>query len=212
MPVISDSMQHGTKESFFEYELSRREDFMAVINDELKLAAKVDGVDLHRNTCDRKPVSQYPMVSAYINYIHEKYPYIRYDYFKDEFVLYTQRKASIMYYAEQQRIFEDSLGSADKLKALSGTWFPGVPVSVLSNIQQQVDEYLEGNHWLNGERTITGKERDMILSDLNRITGENSKQLKTLLGHYGYILTTYGKKTWSPSDIAKAPGTGGEVA
>lgn len=78
-------MQHGTKESFFEYELSRWEDFMEV-NDDLRQAAKVDGVDLHRNTCDRKPVSQYPMVSAYINYIHEKYPYIRYDYCKDEFV------------------------------------------------------------------------------------------------------------------------------
>lgn len=211
--IITDSTQHGTKESYFEYELSRREDFLAVINDELAKAAKMDGVDLHQNTWARKPVSQYPTVSAYIDYIHEKFPYIRYDYFKDEFVLYTQRKASILYYAEQQQIFADSVGSADKLKALSDTWFPGVPVSVLSDLQQQVDDYLENNHWLNSERTIKGEERGMILEDLNRITGENSKQLKTLLGHYGYLLTTHGKKAKSPSDIVRIPeGDEGEVA
>ena len=211
--IVTDSAQHGKKEKRFEYRLSSREDLLKIINDELGKVAKADGIDLHRNTIGRKSVGQYPVVSAYIRYIHEKFPYIKYDYFKDEFALYSQRGDSISYYDEQQRIFVDSISSSDKLEQLAGTWFPGVPVTVLSNIQEQVDEYLESNHWLNGERAIKNEERILILADLNRITGENSKQLKTLLRHYGYLLTTHGKKTWSTSDIVKIPDSGeGEVA
>ena len=72
-------------------------------------------------------------------------------------------------------------------------------------IQEQVDEYLESNNWLNGQRDIRGEERDLILADLNRITGEDFKQPKSLLGNFGYLLTIYGKKKSSPADIVKIP-------
>ena len=204
--IITDSTQYGGKESRFEYLLSKEEDQLSAINKVLAQVAKKDGVDLHRRTRGRRPVSEYPNVSDYIKHIHGKFPYIRYDYFKDQFALYHQRKASIRYYEEQQRIFAESLSSPEKLKELADTWFPGVPVTVLSNIQQLVDEYLESSRWLNGERTMVGTDRNQILEDLNRITGEGSKQLGSLLKHYGYLLNTNGKKTSSPSAITKIRG------
>ena len=202
--IITDSTPHsGSRESRYEYRLSIQEGLLPAINRELEEAAKMDGVDLHRRTRGRKPVSEYPNVNEYITHIHGKFPYIRYDYFKDQFALYHQRKSSIRYYKEQQRMFTESLSSPEKLKKLADTWFPGVPVTVLTNIQQQVDEYLESNHWLNGERTMVGTDRKQILDDLNKITGEDSKQLGTLIKHYGYLLNKPGHKSQSPSTITK---------
>ena len=210
--IITDSAQHEAKESRFEYRFSRRGDLLAIINDELKKAAKTDNVDLHQNFLDRKPVGQYPTVKGYIRYIHEKFPYIRYNYFKDEFVFYKQRRDSFMYYADQHRLFESCLSSPEMLEQLASSWFPGVPVTVLSNVQQRVDEYFESNHWLNGERVIKDKERKQILADLNEITAEGCKQLKTLLGHYGYSLNKPGHKADSPATIIRIQSIEGEVA
>lgn len=206
--IITDSTQHsGSKESRFEYWLSMQEGLLPAVNKELEEAAKMDGVNLHRRAYTRKPVSEYPNVSDYIKYIHAKFPYIRYDYFKDQFALYHQRKTSIRYFEDQQRMFTESLSSPEKLKKLADTWFPGVPVTVLPNIQQQVDEYLEYNHWLNQERVIQGRERDLILSDINSITGKDNKQLKTTLRYFGYMLETDGtKKRTSKSVITKIVG------
>lgn len=201
--IVTDSQPHESKESSFEYQLTSKKDFLKVINDHLEALCKVDQVDLHDLSKSRKPAHKYPHIGAYIDYIHEKFPYIRYDYFKDKFVLYVQRKHSIEYFKSQLEIFDRCLSSPDELERLANSWFPNVPVTVLSNVQERIDEYLKNNQWLNEGRVIQGDERDEILRAINGISAEGAKQLKTLLGKYGYSLETDGNKRTSRSTITK---------
>lgn len=135
----------------------------------------------------------------FIDFIHGKFPYIRYDYFLDSFVYYPERAVSKAYYAQQHQTYQEAAKTALGLKNLIGQWFPGVPCSVdvtlAEDVQRQVDEYLTQNNWLNGQREIRQNERREILAQLNRITGENSRQLASILGHYGYSLRASSHRT-----------------
>lgn len=201
--VITDSRQHEKTESRFEEPFTTQEKLVQLINNYLQKVCKMDHVNLRDESQSRKPIVEYPNVNGFIEYIHEKYPYIRYDYFRDEFVVFSQRKQSIAYYKKQQTIFDRCLTTPAELKKLANAWFPNVPVEILCNTQGRVDEYLLENRWLGGQRKIAKEERDEILNALNEITGQQSKQLKTALRKLGYLLETDGKKATSPSTITK---------
>ena len=97
--------------------------------------------------------------------------------------------------------------------ALAKTWFPKVECSVSraakSHAEKRmlVERYLEHNDWLDGKRDIRQAERAEILFAVNRIAGENAKNLGSLLSRYGFSLDikTRSKKSNAPYMITRIP-------
>ena len=193
--IVADSITHHDQESRFERKLSKYEALIPTINAYYQSLCAELGLNLHDpEDIFRKPAHEIEGLGNFIDYIHGKFPYIRYDYFTDEFVFYTEREDGKDYYAQQHSIYHNAVKTAAGLQSLAARWFPGIPahvdISLEGDIQQAVDEYLTNNHWLNGQREIRQNERRIILNALNEITGENSRQLGTILRHYGYLISS----------------------
>ena len=189
--IVVDSVPHHDLESRYERKLTKSDSFIPSINAYYQSLCQSLNIDLHDpEDIFRKPAYKINDLGDFIDYIHGKFPYIRYDYFKEEFVFYPEREEGKDYYTQQHSIYSNAAKSAAGLQALAAQWFPGIPshvdVSLEGDIQRAVDDYMARNHWLDNAREIRQDETRIILNDLNRITGENSRQLATILHHYGY--------------------------
>ncbi len=191
--IVVDSVVHHDQESRYERKLSKSESFIPNINTYYQSLCQRREIDLYDpEDIFRQPAHCIVDLGDFIDYIHAKFLYIRYDYFTDKFVFYSERESGKAYYAQQHRTYSEATRTSAGLQNLASQWFPGIPVHVDINlagdIQQAVDKYLHQNNWLNGQREIRQAERTEILRELNRLTGENSRQLGTILHHYGYQL------------------------
>lgn len=207
--IVVDSVPHHDIESRYERKLTKSDCFIPAINAYYQSLCQDLGIDLHDpENVFRKPAYRIEDLGDFIDYIHGKFPYIRYDYFKDEFVYYSEREEGKNYYAQQHRIYDDAAKTVAGLQALAAQWFPGIPsyvdINLDGDIQQAVDDYLTNNLWLNGQRIIRQNERREILNELNRITGEDSRQLGSILRHYGYQLNSNSKRSDARCTITKA--------
>ena len=150
-------------------------------------------------------------IAAYIDYVHKRFPYIRFDYFTNCFKYYPEREAGRRYYQVQNEIFEEAKTLAGDLIGLARSWFPNAECTVardaLSYVdkQQDVEQYLWENNWLDGKREIKQKERKLLLWIINWITVENAKNLGSLLKKYGFKLVskTRSKKSDAPYMITQ---------
>lgn len=206
--IVVNSVPHHDLESRYERKLTKSDNFIPTINAYYQSLCQSLDIDLHDpEDIFRKPAYKIDDLGDFIDYIHGKFHYIRYDYFKDEFVFYPEREEGKDYYAQQHSIYANAAESAAGLQALAEQWFPGIPsyvdVNLTEDVQRAVDEYLSSSNWLDGQRVIRQNERREILNDLNRITGENSRQLATLLSHYGYRLQANSHKTNAPHTITR---------
>lgn len=93
----------------------------------------------------------------FIDFIHNKFPYTRYDYFPDKFVYYKEGTHSKDYYAEQ-RIYVQASDSSVGLIALTQSWFPNVPCTDSAKLKgdmiEEIRNYLTKGNWLDGKRDI----------------------------------------------------------
>ena len=207
--IVVDSVPHHDMESRFERKLTKSNDFIPAINAYYQSLCQDQGIDLHDpEDIFRQPAHRIESLGDFIDYIHGKFPYIRYDYFTDEFVFYSEQEEGKDYYAHQHSTYRNAAKTTAGLQALAARWFPGIPsyveVSLEGDIQQAVDSYLTNNRWLNGERAIRQNECRIILDNLNRITGENSRQLSTILRHYGYQIGSNSHRSDARRTITKA--------
>lgn len=206
--IVIDSVPNSDLESRFEKGLTTSTGLIPAINTYFYALCKSNGLDL-QDTEDtlRCPTCSNQEIADCMDYIHGKFPYLRYDYFTDQFVYYSERESSKAYYSEQHQIFNRAKYASRRLIQLANQWFPGIPCSVSIQLpgdtQLAVDDYLRQNHWLDNQRDIQDPERKEILENLNRITGSNSRQLKSLLRAYHYLLKTNGKKRTSYSTITR---------
>jgi hypothetical protein len=208
--IVIDSSPHYDQESRYERALSKSNSFIPSINAYYELLCQSLGIDLHDpEDILRKPAHCIETLGDFIDFIHLKFPYICYDYFTDEFVFYAEREDGKNYYAQQHRIYSEAAKTSSGLHELASQWFPGIPVHIdadlAGDIQQAVDDYLSQNNWLNGQRIIRQNERTELLRELNLITGENSRQLSTILRHYGYQLQANSHRTNALHTITRIP-------
>lgn len=183
--VVTNSRPHSNKESTYEWGLTSREDFLDSINKDLLGVFK-------RSEYDRdlyRPVTTYPQIKAYIKFIHDKFPYLRYDYFDNKFVLYTQRKGSISYYSAQNEKFDGTKKSVLQLYPIAKEWFPTSEVSDEILHIAEVDAYIEENKLVG--REVSTEElaalKAYIIAFPHKSHKENAQEA-TLLKHYGYKL------------------------
>lgn len=207
--IITDSTPHIDMEDSNEQPFSKGSAVIDTINRYFNTLCKENDIDLKDPDCFRPVICKVEALGKFIDFIHNKFPYIRYDYFTDTFVYYKEREASKAYYAEQRRIYHQAACTSSGLVELANRWFPAVPCTVRAkpkkDIAEAVQHYLSSENWLDGRREIRGNERAEILKELNRITGKRYKTLRPALREWGYLITTRGHKPESPSDITTIP-------
>ena len=146
------------------------------------------GDDLSKN------VRSYDKLADFIDFIHAKFPYIRYDYFTNTFLFYPERRMSKQYAANQSARYRSAVEQQEGLKELAHEWFPGSSCTISDrqileqDAQRAVDEYLADNHWLDASTTVRSAEKAIILEALITLTGKSFKTLGPALKRYGYIL------------------------
>ena len=122
------------------------------------------------------------LLADYISFIHEKFPYIRFDFAIDEFVCYPERARGRQYYRIQNELF-DSCRSKEELIALANTWFPGaecyVETRFFEDARVALREYLVSKMWLGTK--VRNKHKAEILNKTRELTGADFKQLKRAL-------------------------------
>jgi len=206
--VIADSTPHSDMEDSNERPFSKDANTLKTINSYFRSLCKEHEVELEATDCIRPVIYKVEALGKFIDFIHNKFPYIRYDYFTDTFVYYKERAISKDYYAEQRRIYEEASQTTDGLTALAQRWFPAVPckvsVKLRGDMVEEIRRYLSDGNWLDGNREIRDAERAEILNELKRITGCDYGTLGPALKEWGYILKTVGKKANSPSTITAA--------
>ena len=196
--LIFNSTPHPDMELPLESDFSMRDDIINSVNRYFQEKCDQHAYPLFDDEAWVKPVYYVDEVNAVLEYIHKKFPYIRFDYFTKQFVPYPERVISKAYYREQQNLFAEASGSETGLVMLAQQWYPGIECSVSKKMGQllfmdkkdKVDKYLSENHWLNGERTIRQAERQQILAELKEILviEDQTMKLSSLLKKLKYKL------------------------
>lgn len=207
--VIVNSTPHTDSEDHNEKPFSKDTVVLDAINTHFRGLCHDNNIELDQPDCFRPVIHEVEPLGKFIEFIHNKFPYIRYDYFVDKFVYYEEREQSKEYYAEQRRIYDYASYTSSGLVALAHSWFPTVPCTVSvkpkGDMAEEIQKYLTDGHWLDGERPIRGEERTEILNELKRITGEPYKTLAPALKDWGYLLEVHGHKPSSLSTISVIP-------
>ena len=207
--VIVDSTPHIDMEDSNERPFSEDTVVIDAVNTYFKKLCRDIGIDLNDPDCLSPVIHTVETLGKFIEFIHNKFPYIRYDYFTDTFVYYKEPAASKDYYEEQRRIYQQAADTSAGLVALAQSWFPNVPCTVsvktMGDMAEEIRHYLESENWLDGKRNMRNKERAEILSMLKKITGEDYRTLGPALKEWGYRLDINGKKPTSQSTISVIP-------
>lgn len=201
--IVVDSKPHLDFEDEYEAEISRYPKFISAIESKLYDLCIENGYNLWEDNVEelawRKSIVKHEKLKKIIDYIHNKFPYIRFDYFDYRFKYYPDRLKSRKYYYSEDLKYKNAVQSSGTLKALTGEWFPNVPVHIskkvklLKDTEAAVLDYLEGNGWANKGKVIRKEQIKEILNELNTITGNENKSLKPLLNKYGYDLVPANK-------------------
>lgn len=210
--VIVDSEAYACENELHEQLVSQNRQVRAGLDEELRRICAAEGYPLEvAEDVRRTPIYKNERIAAYIDYVHKRFPYIRFDYFTNSFAYYPEREIGRRYYQIQNEIFEEAKILAGDLIGLARSWFPSAECTVardaLSYVdkQQDVEQYLWENNWLDGKREIRQNERKLLLWMINWITAENGKKLASLLKKYGFelVLKTKSKKSDAPYVITQ---------
>lgn len=194
--IITDSKGFVDKDSSFEYPFSKNIanvynkktgtsvelNLVDLCNEHFSSIVKAENIDLHEDW--RKPTYSYEKLGKFIDYIHAKFPYIRFDYMEDNFVLYKNRRSGKCYYAKQDARFNEAKKSCESLEALAQSWYEEIPVIWPESLQSQIVQYIAENITL-GEAYGESK-RAQIKAELGAILGKKVSQLNRVLNPYGY--------------------------
>lgn len=183
--IITDSKGFGDNESQFEYDFTQDSEIVDRVNDFFRKLCIQENVVLDPEfDCIRKNIFAYSRLKDFIEYIHKKYPYVRFNYFEDEFQLYSHRHSSITYYKEQHELFARAVGNQDMLSRLAKRWFPTTEVCWPETLQEQVDRYIAEHGYIGA--SISPEEEKRIIEDLNEIEGKKYKRISKLINPFGY--------------------------
>lgn len=194
--IITDPKGFVDKESSFEYPFSKnianvcdektgasvKLNLVDLCNEHFSSIAKAENIDLKDDW--RKPTYSYEKLSKYIDFIHAKFPYIRFDYMEDSFVLYKNRRSGKLYYAKQNTLFNQAKKSHGSLESLAQSWYEEIPVIWPQSLQSQIDQYIAENISL-GE-AYDEEKRNQIKEGLGQILGKQVAQMNRALRPYGY--------------------------
>lgn len=188
--IVVDSPSFDDPDLPGELDFTKNSNLLETINTRLESLAEEAGCVFD----DGETVYTSDRLVNYVGFVHEKFPYVRFDYFKNRFVFYEQRQHSKAYYAAQDAVF-DSYCATMEFEELAETWFPDAQYVVRygndDRNQAIVDEYIESHNLL--EKRLTKSDAEVIFRDLLEATSEPYGKLGNLLRCYGYRKTPTGK-------------------
>ena len=216
--IVTDAGGFGRTENKWEYRFSlnrtpidaieiseeagnniKKLNLVEYINDYYAELCRKHGIDLKEEW--RQHTYGHEAAATFIDFIHGKFPYIKYDYFTDMFALYSDRKSSIEYFDEQAKRYKSAADDKERLTTLAKSWFEGIPVIWPEDSQAQIDTYLIENNLIG--MPYDSEKREQIKVAIGKILGKTIKQLNSTLNKFGYKeddcsknmdASTYGKK------------------
>ena len=183
--IVTDSLEHEDQESVYEWHTTKDGTLINYYNKELQSLFEKRKFD--RSDPFAFAPQQDEQISAYITFVEGKHPYIIFDPFELRFELYTDRRRGKLYYAQQNRLFNEAKSDPQKLCALAKKWYPNAEIAVECSIELQLSRYLE-QHELIGNKISYFQQQD-LLAFINDLTQESRKTLGPAIKPYGYIFT-----------------------
>lgn len=188
--IVIDSLQHEDTESKFEWHSVEDGKIIAYYNE------KLEGLYKHISYDLVEPFACAPQqnerISAFVNFVEGKHPYIIFDPFLQQFKLYRDRRMSKIYYEKQNARFDKARVDPKKLCKLARRWYPNADISVEISVEVQVAQYLEQHKLIGIE--ITYAQQQNILAFINDLTNSTRKTLGPALKSYGYTFTPSSNK------------------
>ena len=189
--VVVDAPSFDDYDLMGELGFTQNSDLIPAINLHFEKLAE----EAHYSSCDHNSALSKQKLCEYIMFIHEKFPYVRFDYFREKFVFYEQRRLSKAYYNDQTALFTSNVANK-RFNILSSMWFPdakcNVQYSVEDTYKDRIDEFIERRNLIG--RRLKKKDEKVIFSQLtDLLNAGNYKKLGNLLRPYGYRKKTLGK-------------------
>lgn len=170
--------------------IDRVNEFLEQLCKECKLENFYDNRDANA-TINSKGAEK---VKAYVTYIHEKFPYIRYDYFRNVFSSYELKLDGEEYQLYNEKLFQKAEADHTRYQTMFQEWFPASTVHpFVSREDQQKQEalaYIENLIKTDPARIYTDDDVHVITQDLNKIfdtTLSNTNVLMKKFCSYRFI-------------------------
>ena len=203
--IVVDAPEVKSSEHQEEVSFSENSRIIATLTNYLDNLCEEVGYYQHGDD-ENGSVLEYRRLESFLEFVHEKFPYIRYDYASKTFVFYPERKIGKAYYANQKEAFSNA-SSSTGLTELAHCWYPMAQCEVCVPFNEEHKEkiaaYLKDAGWLNPGVSMREKERETILKKINAITGMQWAQLGSALHRYGFDLKMESKKKNCLSSIRK---------
>lgn len=137
---------------------------------------------LYSRSIDAKTTAyRHDEIGKYIDYVHGKFQYIRYDYLRNIFMYYYFRQRGIDYIREHRIEFDEVLSGGKNFTDVVQKWFPAakimpyLPKEILA--KKALEEFLK-NHPNN---ECQKEEYDALLAQLKKILESDGQTLQPIL-------------------------------
>jgi hypothetical protein len=135
-------------------------------------------------------VDELPDVKAFIDYVLEKTPYLRYDYFTGTFRADVYRKLGNKHMHEEIAAFREAKADPDKLVQLFQRYFPASEVHRPCDRTEQAREYLNAYLETHPASCLSSQELaelvDHLAEILNYPSGDDGVKPNRILHQLGY--------------------------
>ena len=123
-------------------------------------------------------------IAAFITYIHEKFPYIRYSYLKNAFLFYEFRVSGMKYQETYRTIFRNAKSDSSLYHTTLQEWFPDSNVIPYTELDDQAMQYFLENGLDDENKRYSEDEIKNHLAALNAIYGTNLSKFTALLSRF----------------------------
>lgn len=139
-------------------------------------------------------------IAQFINYVHEKFPYVRYDYFHNVFEYYSFRHIGMKYMRENCALFAAAKDDTSRYQKILQKWFPTSEVFPFVTFDEAAKKYFSDNVVVGKQENYTESDIERIVADLQRIYRTEVKQINRLLSRFcAYECVRHGNEPKRPS-------------
>ena len=195
MYVIIDAQGYGIAESIYEAEFSRKEIAGFTKKTEEGIGAannffedkckedKISGLYECRNSEKTVYSLENSHLSSVVDFIHQKFPYVRYSYFDNVFKYYGVRENGVKYQRDSEKAFKDAVKN-NTLGEMFHAWFPCSNVHPYITPEEKASKYLEDILRDDPDKSFSEDEVNKMTQDLNKILGTSFSQRNRVLGKF----------------------------
>lgn len=111
--------------------------------------------------------TQHPEIGSFIDLMREKFPYIQYSFFTNEFRHYALRELGMDFATLERQLFSDAMANDQKLMDLFGNAFPGTTLHLPVSKEHQAKQYLLQVMTAHPENQYSESEIDQLIQTLD---------------------------------------------